>query len=86
MSFEHCSQLLDSLAPYLDGEASEALCMEIEHHLESCENCRVIVNTLRKTVDLVHHLPRPDLPEGALGRLYKSLDLAGHRETHSEPD
>ncbi len=78
MNPEQCRQLLGSLAAYLDGEASEALCVEIEHHLEDCENCRVVVNTLRKTVELVRDLPQPDLPEGARERLYKSLDLADH--------
>jgi hypothetical protein len=48
--------------------------VEIEHHLEGCDNCRVVV--MRKTVELVYDLPQPDLPEGALDRLYKSLDLA----------
>lgn len=75
MNTEQCSQLLGNLAAYLDGEASAALCVEIEHHLEDCENCHVVVNTLRKTVELVRDLPRPDLPEGAIERLYKSLDL-----------
>ena len=78
MNTEQCGQLLGSLAAYLDGEASDALCAEIERHLEGCGNCRVVVNTLRKTVELVHDLPQPDLPEGALKRLYKSLDLADH--------
>jgi len=75
MNHEQCSQLLGSLSGYLDGEASEALCQEIERHLEGCEDCRVVVDTLRKTVELVHNLPQPDLPDGARERLYKSLDL-----------
>ena len=78
MNPEHCGQLLGNLAAYLDGEASDALCAEIERHLEGCENCRVVVNTLHKTVELVHTLPQPDLPEGAIERLYKSLDLTEH--------
>lgn len=78
MNHEHCSRLLGDLAACLDGEASQALCSEIEHHLEDCDNCRVVVDTLRKTVELVRDLPQPGLPEGAIERLYKSLDLADH--------
>ena len=84
MNHEHCSQLLGNLAAHLDGEASETLYAEIERHLEGCENCRVVVNTLRKTVDLAHDLPQPDLPEGAIERLYKSLDLADHLGSRSK--
>lgn len=86
MNPEQCSQLLGSLSAYLDGEASEALCVEIERHLEGCDNCRVVVNTLRKTVELMHGLPQPNLPDGALERLYKSLDLAGYLGSRLEQD
>lgn len=72
--------LLGSLSAYLDGEASEALCRQIEQHLENCEDCRVVVDTLRKTVELVRDLPQPDLPGGARERLYQSLDLADPRK------
>jgi predicted anti-sigma-YlaC factor YlaD len=75
MNTDQCSQLLGNLSVYLDGETSEALCVEIEHHLEACEDCRVVVDTLRKTIELVRDLPQPDLPEDARERLYKSLDL-----------
>ena len=84
MKPEECSQLLGDLSSYLDGEASEALCREIEHHLEGCEDCRVVVDTLRKTVELVHDLPRPDLPDGARERLYKSLDLSDQLKPDTE--
>ena len=84
MKPDECSQLLGSLGSYLDGDASEALCREIEHHLEGCEDCRVVVDTLRKTVELVHDLPQPDLPDGARERLYKSLDLADQLKSDPE--
>lgn len=76
MNHEKCSHLLGELSMYLDGEASDALCMEIERHLEDCQNCCVVVDTLRKTIELVRDLPQPGLPEGARERLYKLLDLA----------
>jgi anti-sigma factor RsiW len=74
---EHqCDHLLGELSDYLDGEVSDAICAEIERHLGDCEKCRVVVDTLRKTVELVHDLPGPDLPEGARQRLYHTLDLS----------
>ncbi len=70
-----CRHLLGDLSVYLDGEASAELCAEIERHLSHCENCRVVVDTLRQTVHLVRDLPGPELPAAARARLYKSLDL-----------
>jgi anti-sigma factor RsiW len=73
-----CRDLLDGLSDYLDGEAPGALCAEIERHLAGCEKCRIVVDTLRKTVTLYHHLPQPEMPAQVRERLYKRLDLADY--------
>ncbi len=70
-----CHDLLDGLSDYLDGEASGQLCAEIERHVANCEKCRIVVDTLRKTVTLYHQLPQPLMPPEARERLYKRLDL-----------
>ncbi|MFO7579073.1 MAG: zf-HC2 domain-containing protein, partial [Nitrosomonas halophila] len=57
-----CKQYLGNLSDYVDGELSEDLCREIEAHMSECENCRVVVNTLSKTISLYHQLPSPELP------------------------
>lgn len=75
MDHENCQHLLDDLSDFLDGEASAEVCAEIERHLADCENCRVMVDTLRKTIILYHDLPQPALPQDAKARLYRSLDL-----------
>ncbi len=49
-----CKSLLGSLSDYVDGELSEVLCREIECHMSECENCRIVVDTLRKTISLYH--------------------------------
>lgn len=72
---EKCRQYLDSLSDYVDGELGEALCREIEAHMAECENCRVVVNTLAKTVMLYHRLPAPEMPNTVKERLYKVLNL-----------
>ncbi len=78
MQHEGCGELLGELSQYLDGEASEQVCTEIERHIASCEDCRVVVDTLRKTIELYHHLPRPALSAEAQERLYRSLDLSDY--------
>ena len=75
MADHECGHLLGELSAYLEGEASEAVCAEIREHLEGCENCRAVVDTLRKTIELYHTLPQPDLPEGARQRLIHTLNL-----------
>lgn len=76
MDKAQCEHLLSELSAYLDGEdASPELCAEIERHLAECADCRIVVDTLRKTIGLYRSLPRPDLPEAARLRLYRTLNL-----------
>lgn len=71
-----CTHLLDELSNYLDGDASQAVCDEIELHLLNCTDCRVVVDTLRQTIRLYHTLPKPDMPDRLRESLYESLDLS----------
>lgn len=71
----HCTHLLAELTAYLDGEAAAEVCAEIERHLADCEDCRVVVDTLSKTVTLYHELPQPTLPAATRARLFAALDL-----------
>lgn len=86
MDRKECHKLLGSLSGYIDGEVSEALCSEIERHMENCENCRIVVDTLKRTVYLYKQMvPLPGMPEGVRERLYRRLDLTEfleHQEGH----
>lgn len=76
MDTETCRHLLGELSAYLDGELSEVVCVEIERHLMECADCRVVVDTLRKTILLYRTAPQPGFPAAVRKRLYKALDLA----------
>jgi anti-sigma factor RsiW len=76
MVHQNCHHLLDGLSDYLDGEASAELCAELQQHMMGCHKCRVVVDTLHKTIKLYHQLPAPTLSEAARRRLYKVLDLS----------
>jgi anti-sigma factor (TIGR02949 family) len=72
----NCEQLLGSLSEYIDGELPPELCEEIEKHLSGCDDCRVVLNTTKRTIDLVHApVEKPDLPEDVRERLFKRLNL-----------
>jgi anti-sigma factor (TIGR02949 family) len=73
---QNCKALLGTLSEYIDGELPAELCKEIEKHLEGCENCRIVLNTTRRTIDLVH-IPaaQESVPEDVRERLFKRLNL-----------
>ncbi len=76
MEHETCHHLLDSLSSYVDHDLSQELCAEIDRHLTGCENCRIVINTLRKTVELYHQtIPDPKVPADIRQRLYACLEL-----------
>jgi predicted anti-sigma-YlaC factor YlaD len=71
-----CERWLGSLSDYVDGEASRELCTLIERHLAGCPNCRVVVDTIRKTISLYQvSLENDGLPAGVRERLYRTLNL-----------
>jgi len=73
---EDCRQLLSSLSEFVDGELQQELCDEIESHMDDCENCRVVVDTLRKTIFLYQTTSDPaTVPDDVRQRLYHRLDL-----------
>jgi anti-sigma factor (TIGR02949 family) len=73
---KNCDELLGSLSAYIDGDLPPELCEELEKHLAGCNDCRVVLNTTKRTIDLVHSpIEKPDLPEDVRERLFKRLNL-----------
>lgn len=72
-----CRSLLGSLSDYVDGSLGEELCEEIERHVAECQNCHVVVDTLRKTISLYHEsAAEPDEVPGVVReRLFRTLNL-----------
>lgn len=70
-----CNEIFESLSEFIDEELSEKACGEIERHMAGCRNCRIVVNTLRKTVTLYHSIPREELSGSAKMRLYKVINI-----------
>jgi anti-sigma factor RsiW len=72
---QECQHLLGQLSDYVDGELGQAMCEEIERHLADCQNCRVVVDTLSKTVALYQTQGQTPLPGDVEERLYRVLNL-----------
>jgi len=79
-----CEELLGSLSAYIDGELGPELCQELEKHLSECDNCRVVLNTTKRTIELVHSpVEKSDLPEDVRERLFKRLNLDDYLNSKS---
>ena len=72
-----CRTLLGYLSDYVDGDLSEELCRAIEDHVAECQDCRIVVDTLRKTISLYHRsAAQPvELSGAAREHLFKVLNL-----------
>ena len=75
-----CEELLSGISEYVDGTASKELCAELQRHMEGCENCRVVVDTIQKTVHLYKGDEEVDLPSGFHQRLHGNLRDAWERK------
>jgi predicted anti-sigma-YlaC factor YlaD len=79
MDEHNCQHLLGQLSDYVEGELGQAMCQEIERHLAGCQNCRIVVDTLGKTVALYRTQGQTTVPNDVEERLYKVLNLESLR-------
>jgi predicted anti-sigma-YlaC factor YlaD len=73
---ENCHHLLGSLSDYVDGDIKDEICQEIEQHVADCEDCRIVIDTLERTVSLYRETADdPVVPSDVRKRLYHRLNL-----------
>ncbi|HNY99776.1 MAG TPA: zf-HC2 domain-containing protein [Anaerolineaceae bacterium] len=76
MEEHNCRIMISVLGEYVDGTLGAELCADLERHLATCPNCRVVVNTLRKTVEIIQETSADEaMPQEARQRLFARLDL-----------
>jgi anti-sigma factor RsiW len=76
-----CQHLLGCLSEYIDGSLSQTLCDELEKHLAGCENCQIVIDSMRKTIDLCQICAEQEtLPEEVRRRLFQCLNLEDYLE------
>ena len=68
-----CKKHIQNIADYIDGEIDQALCEQLEKHLKECNNCRIMVDTMRQTVVLCREGKREALPPEIESRLLQAL-------------
>lgn len=68
-----CEKVIRELSNYLDAELDAALLRELEFHLAQCEDCRIVVDTTRKTIELYCNSEPLPLPPDVRQRLEHAL-------------
>lgn len=68
-----CHKYIEDLNSFLDGDLDDELCQEIEKHIGQCNNCRIMVDTMRQTVSLCREGRREDLPKALEDKLSSKL-------------
>ncbi len=72
---DKCPDYMHHLNDYLDGTLDADLCREIDEHVGNCDNCRIMIDTLRQTVKLCRggkEVPLPPSLEAKLRDLLKT--------------
>ena len=69
-----CKDYIVMISDYVDGELAPELCACIEAHMQDCETCRIVVDTMRKTIELYQVSSGEDeLPDPVHDRLFARL-------------
>jgi predicted anti-sigma-YlaC factor YlaD len=71
-----CEELVSYLSDYLDQNLDEELTAAAQHHLATCQNCRVVVQTTRRVIQLGQAQYQIGLPPDRRDRLFTRLQQA----------
>ena len=69
----NCKTLVVELEDYLDEELDAELRANIEVHLAKCKNCKLIVDTTKKTIQIYCNSEPAPLSEDTRHRLHDAL-------------
>lgn len=70
---KECRKYIQEIADFVDGEIDESLCADLVEHMKSCENCRIMVDSMRQTVMLCRDGKLEKLPPAIESRLNAAL-------------
>ena len=69
----NCRNIVKELSNYLDEALDSSLKASIEKHLEHCEDCKVVVDTTKQTIQIYCNSEPAPLPEDTRQRLRDAL-------------
>jgi len=69
----NCKKVILELTSYLDGALEASVRMDLEEHLARCTDCRLVVDTTRKTIQIFCNAEPVPLPKDVRERLHTAL-------------
>ena len=69
----NCKKVIVELTSYLDGVLDSSMRIDLEQHLSSCTDCRLVVDTCRKTIQIFCNSDPVPLPDDVRQRLHAAL-------------
>ena len=69
----NCKKVIIELTSYLDGVLDSSMRTDLEQHLSSCTDCRLVVDTCRKTIQIFCNSDPVPLPDDVRQRLHAAL-------------
>lgn len=76
-----CEEMLRMLNDYVDKDIDPAVCDQFEAHLEGCNPCQVVVDTIRKTITLYKEGEVYEVPVEFRDRLHRTLRERWNRKS-----
>ena len=77
-----CNEICDKLSLYIDNELSNEEMLQMEEHLQSCENCQKELEEYKKIISVLQSLPEVEPPVGYCKRLHNKLLENSDQQTH----
>jgi len=69
----NCKGVIRELSNYIDGDLDPVVKQELEHHLAHCEDCTMIVDQTKKTIEILCGSQIVSLSADARSRLHAKL-------------
>jgi hypothetical protein len=69
-----CKEFLNELNEYLDEMTDPTLKQHWQDHVDQCDNCHVMVDTTRKTLQVYKGMEQREVPDDVKNRLWVALE------------
>ena len=69
----NCKGVIRELSNYIDGELEPAIQQELERHLSHCEDCTMILDQTKKSIEILCDSEPIPLPADLHSRLHLAL-------------
>jgi len=71
-----CDELVSYLSDYIDQDLDDDLTAAAQEHLATCQNCRVVLHTTRRVIQLGQEHYQVGIPPLRRDRLFTHLRMA----------